>query len=208
VGNEAIDAEISGPPGSLVRWVSGPGSASETTINANGTARIRLLQEADPTVSDGASMTPSIWIVTPTGHAYQGTWRIRAFRQPPDLGMDDEVPLVDFAPTVSGRTLPGSTIVVNGVEGEVDDDGSFAVPVEVGLAPTEIRIVVTDLVGNRTERLITRVWPLEYRDLPYGVFALLALALLAGLLYVREADAKPGARRTPDDEATFEEIGG
>jgi hypothetical protein len=206
VGHEPMDATLEAPPGTRVWWSIDGAVAEQTTVGPDGLARIRLLEPTD--ASEGDASVFGIRAITPVGHAYQGAWRLRVYRQPPDLGIDDETPFIDLAPVVAGRTLPGSTLTVNGEPATVEADGSFSVPVDVGIVPTQIRIVVTDPVGNRTERLITRVWPVEYRDLPYGVFAVLALALLAGLLYVREADAKPGTRRTSDDEATFEEIGG
>jgi hypothetical protein len=82
------------------------------------------------------------------------------------------------------------------------------VPIQVGLVPTEVRIVVIDVVGNRTEQLVTRVWPLDYRQLPWVPIIMFLTITIGFVLYMSEADARPGRRLTPDDEATFEEIGG
>ncbi|RPH36485.1 MAG: hypothetical protein EHM90_01885 [Chloroflexi bacterium] len=207
VGSEAVDVAIEGPPGTRIWWSRGQ-STHETRISADGAAQIRLLEPAEPDANEGNAFSPSVTLVTPAGHAYHASWRIRIYRQPPDLGMDEEVPLIDFAPSVTGRTLPGSTISVNGQPGEVGADGSFSVPVQVGFVPTEVRIVVTDLVGNRTERLITRVWPLDYRQLPWVPIAVLLTVAAAALLFLRQPESRPGRRLTPDDESTFEEIGG
>jgi len=206
-GSEAVDVAIEGPPGTRIWWSRGQ-STHETSISADGAAQIRLLEPAEPDANEGNAFSPSVTLVTPAGHAYHASWRIRIYRQPPDLGMDEEVPLIDFAPSVTGRTLPGSTISVNGQPGEVGADGSFSVPVQVGFVPTEVRIVVTDLVGNRTERLITRVWPLDYRQLPWVPIAVLLTVAAAALLFLRQPESRPGRRLTPDDESTFEEIGG
>jgi hypothetical protein len=67
---------------------------------------------------------------------------------------------------------------------------------------------VTDPVGNQTERLITRVWPLDYRQLPWVPIVVFILLTVAGLLYVYEPDSRPRRRSPQDEEATFEEIGG
>lgn len=207
VGSEAVDVEIEGPPGSRIWWSRG-GTTHETSISADGVARIRLLEPAAPDADEGNAFSPSVTLVTPSGHAYHRSWRIRIYRQPPDLGMDEEVPLIDFAPAVSGRTLPGSSILVNGQTSEVGPDGSFSVPIQVGVVPTEVRIVVIDVVGNRTERIVTRVWPLDYRQLPWVPIAVLIVLSAGVVLWMREPEGRPGARRTQEDESTFEEIGG
>ena len=207
VGSEAVDVEIEGPPGSRIWWSRG-GATRETSIGADGTARIRLLEPASADINDGIAFSPSVTLVTPAGHGYHASWRIRVYRQPPDLGMDEEVPLIDFAPAVTGRTLPGSTITVNGQPGEVGPDGTFSVPVEAGVVPTEVRIVVTDLVGNRTERLVTRVWPIDYRQLPWVPIAVLLTLTAGAVLFLRQPESRPGRRLTPEDESSFEEIGG
>jgi hypothetical protein len=209
VGREAIDLEIGGPPGSQVSWSASGGSVAESEIGVDGIARVRLFEAAGPTAEDGSPMSASVWVVTPSGRAYHATWRIRVFRQPPSLGIAEELPFLDFAPVVEGQTLAGSTMTVNGVPASVDDDGSFSVPVDVGITPTELRLVVTDPVGNQSERVISRVWPLDYRQLPWVPIAVFALLTVAGLLYVWEPEAR-SRRRTPgeEEESTFEEIGG
>jgi hypothetical protein len=207
VGPEAVDALIEAPPGSRLWW-SGQPPGEQLEVGPDGTARVRLLETATSDTFDGSVRRRSIWLVTPAGHAYHGTWEIRVYRQPPDLGMDEDVPLLDFGPTVSGRTLPGTMLTVNGEPATVADDGSFAVPVAVGIAPTEIRIVAVDPVGNRSERLVTRVWPLDYRQLPWAPIAVFVLFTVAGLLYVYEPDARTRRSTAQDEESTFEEIGG
>ncbi len=206
VGNEPVDAEIHAPPGSEVRWRTRGGGGTETVL-PNGAVRIRLLEAAGSSAPDGSGTTASIAVLTPAGHAYSDTWRISIYRQPPDLGIRDDPALVDFSPTLSGETLPGSTLTVNGAQVPVAEDGSFAVPVEVGILPTELRLVVVDPVGNRTERVVTRVWPFDYRQLPFVPIAVLLTIAAGVILYLRKPD--PGSsRRTPDDGSTFEEIGG
>jgi hypothetical protein len=206
VGNEAVEAEIHGPPGSVVSWVIRSVEDS-ATVAPDGIARIRLMEPAGPDAPDGSGSNVGIQVVTPSGHAYSGSWRINVYRQPPDLGIRDQPGLVEFSPTLTGRTLPGSTMTINGEAVEIAADGSFTVPVDVGILPTELRVVVTDPVGNRTERLITRVWPVDYRQLPFVPIAVLLTLAAGGILYLRKPDAKPGRGR-PDDGATFEEIGG
>jgi cbb3-type cytochrome oxidase subunit 3 len=55
---------------------------------------------------------------------------------------------------------------------------------------------------------VTRVWPLDYRQLPWAPIAVFVLFTVAGLLYVYEPDARTRRRTAQDEESTFEEIGG
>jgi hypothetical protein len=207
VGPDAVDAVIEAPPGSGVWW-SGQPPGESLEVGPDGMARIRLLDSASSDTLEGSIRRRSLWLITPVGHAYHGTWQIRVYRQPPDLGIDAEVPILDFAPSVAGRTLPGSTLTVNGEPAAVASDGSFAVPIEVGIVPTSVRLVATDPVGNRSEHVVTRVWPLDYRQLPWVPIAVLVLVTVAGLLYRYEPDVRARRRPAQDEESTFEEIGG
>lgn len=206
VGNGAADAEITGPPAARVWWTT-RGDSGELTIGPEGVARIRLLDEAGPNAPDGSGATVNIWVVTPAGHGYAGAWRIRVYRQPPSLEFEDIDALVNFSPTVSGQTVPGATVTVNGFAVDVGENGSFEAPVAVGLLPTDVRVVAVDPVGNRTERIVSVVWPVDYRRLPFVPFAVVLTVVAAAVLFLRRPDTGP-TRRTPDDGATFEEIGG
>lgn len=206
VGNEAASAQISGPTGTSVWWRS-RGDSGQTTIGPDGVAQIQLLEPAGPNAPDGSGATASIWLVTPAGHAYHGTWRIRVYRQAPSLTFTVDEALVDFSPTISGQTVPGATVTVNGQSVVVAANGTFEGSVDAGILPTELRVVAVDPVGNRTERVVTVVWPVDYRRLPFVPIAVLLTVAAALVLFLRRPDTGPG-RRTPDDGATFEEIGG
>ena len=205
VGKEAVDATIEGPPGTQVFW-SAQGAVSDREIGADGVATLRLMEASGSETTDGAGMTVSIWLVTPAGHAYSGTWRIRVFREPPKLAVTSGGALVNLSPSVSGRATFGVSVTVNGQPVLVRPDGSFDAPVEVGLLPTDVRVVATDPVGNQSERVLTLVWPIDYRRLPFIPIAVL-LTVAAGLaLFLRKPDTGP-SRRSPEDGASFEEIG-
>jgi hypothetical protein len=206
VGTEAAEAEVSGPPGSTVWWTT-RGDGGELTIGPEGVARIQLLAAAGPNAPDGSGATVNLWVVTPAGHGYEGVWRIRVYRQPPSLELEASDALLNLSPTISGRTVPGATVTFNGYEVAVSADGSFEAPVAVGLLPTDVRVVTVDPVGNRTERIVSVVWPVDYRQLPFVPFAVLLTVIAAAILFLRRPDTGP-SRRTPDDGATFEEIGG
>jgi hypothetical protein len=206
VGNAAASAEITGPPGTYVWWRS-RGDSGQTIIGSDRVAQIQLLEAAGPNAPDGSGATASIWLVTPAGHAYHGTWRIRVFRQAPSLTFTADEALVDFSPTVSGRTVPGASVTIDGRPVELAPNGSFEASVDAGILPTELRVVAVDPVGNRTERVVTVIWPVDYRRLPFVPMAVLLTVGAAAVLFLRRPDTGP-SRRTPDDGATFEEIGG
>jgi hypothetical protein len=63
-------------------------------------------------------------------------------------------------------------------------------------------------VGNRTERLVTRVWPIDYRQLPWVPIAVLLTLTAGAVLFLRQPESRAGRRLTPEDESSFEEIGG
>jgi hypothetical protein len=201
VGSEPVDAEVAAPTGSAVtvRLGEASGSAQPT----NGVFRVIGPATSQP---EGHTLPLAMWVITPSGHAYSGVWTVEVHRQPPDVDIVDDEAIINLSPSLSGVTLPGSTVTINGEPVPVADDGSFSAPVEVGLAPTEVRIVVIDPVGNRTEHVVTRVWPLDYRRLPF-VPIMVVVTILAGLaLYLRRPDAGPRPGAT-DDGATIEEIG-
>ncbi len=87
VGNEAVRAEVQGPPGTEVFWrsrgttgreVIGPSGAVQMGAAGGGRARRSRRIGGDP---------HHLGRSRPGGHAYSGTWRIRVFRQPPDLSV-------------------------------------------------------------------------------------------------------------------------
>ncbi len=207
VGKEAVDAVVHGPPGSTVHWLTRGVPDGAGTIGPDGTLTIRLLDAAGPDAPNGSGTSVRITAATPAGHGYSGVWRIRVFRTPPDLDVTVPEGLFVWEPTIVGQTSPGTTVTVNGAAIEVTPSGFFRLPVEAGLLPTEFRIVATDPVDNVTTRIVSLVWPLDYRRLPFVPIAVV-ITVVAGLaLYLRRPEAKPG-RQVTDDDATFEEIGG
>ncbi len=206
IGSGAVDLEIHGPAGSHIWWTS-PDGQGEEVIGPSAVSRIRVLDPAEPGVGAGSRRSVRAWVVTPAGHGYAGHWRMKIHRLPPDLAILEDIPLLDLEPTMSGATLPGATLTVNGEPATIRDDGTFEVPVHAGIIPTELWVVATDSVGNQAQRLVTRVWPLDYRQLPFVPIVFLVTVAAAAVLFLRRPAAGPG-QRFPDDGATFEEIGG
>jgi len=206
VGNEAVRAEVQGPPGTEVFWRS-RGTTGREVIGPSGSAQWEVMPAAGPNAEDGTTAIPTISAFTPAGHAYSGTWRIRVFRQPPNLSVAAPPGLVQLDSTVSGRTEPGASVTVNGVPATVSPTGAFSAPVAAGILPTEFRVVATDPLGNEATQVVSVVWPLDYRRLPFVPLAVVITVIAGAVLYLRKPDATPGPRSS-DDDATFEEIGG
>lgn len=205
VGNDAVTADVVGPRGTQVWWTS-HGIESSTEIGTDGQAHLLLVAAAGPEAPDGSGATVSVWAITPGGHAYSGIWRIRVFRKPPTLALQDGDELVNFSPTVTGQTDPGVSVTVNGIAADVRPDGSFEAPVEVGITPADVRVVATDPVGNQSEKVVSLVWPIDYRRLPFIPIAVLLTVVAGLLLFLRKPESGP-SRRSPEDGASFEEIG-
>lgn len=206
VRDEAVEAEVDGPPGTTVGWWTGETAAREV-IGPEGLVRIRLLPPPGPDAADGTTVAAHVWAVTPAGHGYSGVWQVTVDRQPPRLDVSGDAPFLDLDPTLSGRTDPRGAVTVNGDPVTVARNGAFEVPVDVGLVPTDLRVVAVDPLGNRAEVVVSRVWPFDYRQLPFVPFAVLATLVAAVALYLRKPDSGPDHRR-PDGGSTFEEIGG
>jgi hypothetical protein len=206
LGTEAAHAEIEGPPGTSVSWAIIGGSTGRELIGPSGSVRFALGDGAASEHPPGSTALAGIWAVTPAGHGYSGAWRLH-YGGPPTLDIDAPDALLDFGPAITGRTVPGATVTADGSPVTVAADGSFEASVPMGLLPADVRVVVVDPVGNRAERTVSVLWPLDYRRLPFVPLVVL-LTVVAGLvLYLRRPDTHP-SRRPPDDGATFEEIGG
>ncbi len=98
-------------------------------------------------------------------------------------------------------------MTVNGVPATVSVTGAFSAPVAAGIVPTEFRVVATDPIGNEATQVVSVVWPLDYRRLPFVPLAVVLTVIAGAVFYLRKPDTGP-QRRSPDDDATFEEIGG
>ena len=114
--------------------------------------------------------------------------------------------MIDFSPTLTGETLPGSELTVNGVPATVAETDRSPFLSRWGSCPPSCGS------WSRTRSATgpsgwSRVWPLDYRQLPFVPIVVLVTVAAGVVLFLRRPDAGPN-RRTPDDGSTFEEIGG
>jgi hypothetical protein len=125
--------------------------------------------------------------------------------EPPEIQVD--TPFAPLGPdvTISGGTEPGATVSIDGRSVPVAADGTFAATVPAGLVPRDVRVEVTDQVGNAASASVSVVTPVDYRRLPWIPIVGILTLLLTGILYLRA----PRPVRAPGraaGEGTFEEI--
>jgi hypothetical protein len=204
-GVQAVDAELHGPPGSVVAWF-GPGVPNgHGEIASTGALTIPILpaEDAGRRVRSGGIR---ITVVTPVGNAYSGLWSIRVIQTPPDLEVTTADGLLALSPAIVGRTSPGVEVTVNGIPADVGSSGAFRIRVEPGVWPTEYRIVATDPVDNTTVEVVSLVWPVDYRRLPFIPIVFLVTVIAGIVLYVRRP-VTGEHRLIQDEDITIEEIG-
>jgi hypothetical protein len=204
-GTQAVDAELHGPPGSAVIWLAPGVPDGRDEIGPNGMLTIPILPAGDAeSRHQGGSIR--ITAVTPTGRVYWGQWSIRTLSLPPDLEVAVPDGLLMLAPAIVGRTSPGTAVTVNGIPADIGPSGAFRIRVEPGILPTEFRIVASDPVGNANVEVVSLVWPIDYRNLPFLPIVFLITVAAGIVLFVRRPVV--GEHRLEDDESTIEEIGG
>jgi hypothetical protein len=204
-GTQAVDAEVSGPPGSAVRWLAPGVPDGRGEIGSTGVLTIPILPSED---ADRRNHSGTIWItvVTPMGNAFSGQWSIRVVSAPPELEVTVPDGLLALSPAIVGRTTPGAEVTVNGVQADVGSSGTFRIRVEPGVWPTEFRIVASDPVDNATVEVVSLVWPVDYRRLPFLPIVFLVTVAAGIALYVRRPITGDHVL-IQDDDITIEEIG-
>ena len=112
------------------------------------------------------------------------------------------------APTVSGGLIPEPSVTVNGVAATVSVTGAFTAPVAAGIAAHR---VPGRRHRPRRQRSRPRSSASSRRSTTGGSrssrIAVLLTVIAGAVFYLRKPDIRP-QRRSPDDDATFEEIGG
>jgi hypothetical protein len=205
-GVQALDAEVHGPPGSSVRWLVPGVPDGHGEISSTGVLSIPVLPSTDAADRRPHSGTVWITVVTPVGNAYSGQWSILVIDTSPDLVVTIPAELVEFEPVIAGRTSPGAEVTVNGIPANVGSTGAFRIRVEPGVWPTEFRIVATDPVDNTTVKVVSLVWPVDYRRLPFIPIVFFVTVAAGIVLFVRRP-VTGEHRRIEDVESTIEEIG-
>lgn len=147
-----------------------------------------------------------LFVVTPAGHTYTARLNVRLLISRPALETSTEMLSVGLSATITGRTAPGTQVVVDGSPASVAPDGSFRATVPAGLVPRDVRVVATDGVGNQASETVSVVGPVDYRRLPWIPIAI-ALTLAVGAFFFLQAPS-PRVDQLGESpaESVFEEI--
>jgi hypothetical protein len=207
-----FSAMLDVPPGSFVRGLSHDraaaqvvGAAAPSSAGGAGAAPPYEVQVGAPVSGDqDERFDTSVSVVTPAGHGYVATWTVWAFRRPPPLAVGTPGASFGLSVEVAGRTSVGSTVQIDGRTVPVAADGSFTGSVRAGPLPSEVTVVASDAVGNRTERVLSVVAPFDYRRLPW-VPIVVGLTLLIGAAFVVRGPGGRGARTGDQRDAWIDD---
>ena len=194
-------AQLTGPPGSRVA-LFGMGAGTQSVVPASGKLTVGV--EPPPTEAANPRLDAGLILLTPAGQAYVVDWRVQVLTEPPSLVAAAVTPLLSSQVRVNGQVPPGTTLAIDGTSVVPDRTGRFAAEISAPPWPSDVRIEATDLVGNRSTRVLSVVGLLDYRRLPWIPIVALA-TLVAGIgLFLRG----PRARRpiSADGDARLEEI--
>jgi hypothetical protein len=129
-----------------------------------------------------------VWmaVTTPGGATHVGTWTVLALTAAPPLEARAVTAVIGSSSVeVRGRTAPFVSVTVGGQSVQTMPDGAFVGSVDLPPWPTEVEVLATDPVGNVASLTLVGVGLFDYRGLPLIPITLAALAVLAGVLYVR-----------------------
>jgi hypothetical protein len=200
------------PPGSLVRGLAHDrgnavvvGPAELPSAGQSGAAPPYEVQVGAPVTGDqDQRFDTAISVVTPAGHGYVATWTVWAYRKPPPLTVSTPGASFGFSVKVAGHTSVGSTVQIDGRSVAVAADGSFASSVPAGPLPSEVTVVARDAVGNRTERVLSVVAPIDYRRLPW-IPIIVGLTLLVAAAFVVRVPRGRGWRGADQRDAWIDD---
>ncbi|HEX5395739.1 MAG TPA: hypothetical protein VFX74_01490 [Candidatus Limnocylindria bacterium] len=205
----SFSVEIIAPRGSSILPVEGsPAMAVGRPAAAPSSAmeRLSVPVEVPSDLDSGGSFYLRMVVATPAGHAYAGSWRVQVLRKPPPLATETPLAPLSLDVPVSGTTLPGSSVTVNGAPVAVLPDGSFRTTIAAGLLPIDVRVVATDAVGNVSTSIVSVVGFVDYRRLPWIPFVALLTVAAAVILFLKVPRPRLEPARAPDDDGRLEEI--
>jgi hypothetical protein len=204
LARDSFAVEFAGPPGSSVALENGnPDDLRQVLIGGRGIVELTIEPPSPEGVGDEV-FSARLQVVTPSGHGYVARWEVQILREPPAVVATTPVAPLSFSVPVRGRTDPGATVLIDGLPVAVRADGRFDGAVQAGLIPRDVRIQVTDRVGNSAQHTLSVVGFLDFRRLPWIPVVAVLTVLAGAILYLRvPRPRRPAAR---GDDATFEEI--
>jgi hypothetical protein len=206
LARDSFAVEFTGPPGSSVALENGnPDDLRQVQIGFRGIVRLTIDAPSAAGVTDEV-FSARLQVVTPAGHGYVARWEVQIRREPPPVVASTPVAPLSFSVPVRGRTDPGATVLVDGVPVAVRADGSFDAQVSAGPIPRDVRIQVTDLVGNSSQHTLSVVGLVDFRRLPWIPVVAVLTVLAGAVLFLRVPRPRRPVARGAGDDATLEEI--
>ena len=203
-GRDGFTVELVAPAGSrvLASDLDLSATAPPVTVPASGRLSLRVIPELGD--AENPTYRTARVVLTPSGHAYIATWDVRVLTEPPPLDVGVSTPFASSEVVVAGRTSGDASVLVDGRPASVTTGGAFEVRVALPPWPTEVEVVATDVVGNRSRTLVSGVGILDYRALPWVPIAALLVVAAGAILFLRVP--QPAGERPRMDDAVLEEI--
>jgi len=177
-------------------------TAPPVTVPASGRLSLRVIPELGD--AENPTYRTARVVLTPSGHAYTATWDVRVLTEPPPLVVGVSTPFASSEVVVAGRTSGDASVLVDGRPASVTTGGAFEVRVALPPWPTEVEVVATDVVGNRSRTLVSGVGILDYRALPWVPIVALLVVAAGAILFLRVP--QPVGEQPRMDDAVLEEI--
>lgn len=205
--NGRFELNVDGPPGTRVRVLVGDEAVGPDVVIGPDRSGVVPVTIPGPDAEDGGRLALVVQAVTPSGHGYGGRWTVEVDLEPPPLTVAQQLARLSFEAQLTGHSEPFAAVTVDGEPVFVDRNGRFSIDVPAGPLPRSVAVRVTDAAGNVTERAVSVVAPVDYRQLPW-LPIVAALTVLAGaVLYVWSPRGRPAPiGRAAVEEGTFEEI--
>jgi hypothetical protein len=205
VGAGGFTATIQAPPGSRV-YVAGADPSVAIAVLGVPESGSLVVPMPPPSVSTPAPRyRPTLAVSTPAGHGYLASWDVRVLTEPPPLTASVRTPFGSRSVEVTGISAAYVTVTVDGEAVAVGPGGAFSARVEAPPWPTNVDVSAVDPLGNEARATLSAVGWFDYRQLPWIPIAVVLLAVVAVVSYLRVPRTEPAPRRA-DDDGTLEEL--
>ena len=205
VGAGGFTATIEAPPGSRVHVAGADPSVAITVLGVPESGSLVVPMPPPSVATPEPRYRATLAVSTPAGHGYQASWDVRVLTEPPPLTASVRTPFGTRSVEVTGTSATYATVTVNGEAVAVAPGGAFTARVEAPPWPTDVLVSATDPLGNEARATLSAVGWFDYRQLPWIPIAVVLLAVVAVVSYLRVPRTEPVPRRA-DDDATLEEL--
>ena len=205
VGGRGFTATIEAPPGSRVYVAGADPSVAITVLGVPESGSLVVPMPPPSVATPEPRYRATLAVSTPAGHGYLASWDVRVLTEPPPLAASAHTPFGSGSVDVTGTSAAHATVSVGGQPVGVDARGAFAWRVEAPPWPTEIVVRATDPLGNEAVATVSAVGWFDYRELPWIPIAVMLVAAVAVVFYLRMPRIEPAPRRG-DDDGTLEEL--